>query len=224
MGVKVVLATRNPDKAEEILRMFDGLDLEILTLEDFPDVPATVEDGGTLEANALKKAREARDATGVSALADDTGLEVDALDGAPGVRAARFAGDGATYQDNYRKLLDELRGVPEGQRDARFRTVFALALSPADAARLAAHHARHEGTARRPAVECLLSEGILPGHIATAPRGASGFGYDPVFVDGESGKTLAEMTPDEKNGKSHRYLAAIEMREMLLRHEFAREV
>ncbi len=221
--MNVVLATHNPDKVREIADMFAGLGLEILTLDDFPDAPVTAEDGDTLEANALKKAREARDFTGLSALADDTGLEVDALDGAPGVRAARFAGEEATYADNCRKLLEEMRDVPVGRRGARFRTVMALALSPADTARLAAFYARHEGTQRRPVVDCLVSEGVLPGSIATAARGRSGFGYDPVFVDDESGRTLAEMTAGEKNRKSHRYRAVVEMREMLLRYEFARD-
>jgi XTP/dITP diphosphohydrolase len=216
--VKLVLATRNRDKAREIADMLSGLDLRILALDAFPNLPPTLEDRGTLEANAAKKAREAREGTGLSALADDTGLEVEALGGAPGVRAARFAGENATYADNCRKLLGEMSGVPAGRRRARFRTVMALAVAPADAARLEAYFSRHPESRPGGAVDCLLSEGILEGEIALVARGTSGFGYDPVFIDAASGKTLAEMTLAEKNRTSHRYRALLEMREMLLRY------
>jgi XTP/dITP diphosphohydrolase len=221
--MKLVLATRNRDKAREILEMLDALDVDVTTLDEFPRLAATIEDGATLEDNALKKAREARDHTGLSALADDTGLEIDALRGAPGVRAARFAGEGATYEANCRKLLDAMAAVPEAERGARFRTVMALALAPADAARLAAFLARHPEIQPRGSVDALLTEGILPGAIATAKRGSGGFGYDPVFVDGASGRTLAEMTAEEKNRTSHRYRALLEMRETLLRCGLAAE-
>lgn len=211
--MKLVLATHNRDKAREIIAMLAGLDVEIITLADYPQFPATIEDGETLEANALKKAREARTHTGCSALADDTGLEVNALDGAPGVYSARFAGEQATYADNCAKLLREMSEVPAGKRDARFRTVMALALAPRDAARLAARR-----------TDYLLSDGALPGKIASERRGASGFGYDPVFIDSASGRTLAEMTLEEKNRTSHRYRALIEMRELMLRLHLAREI
>ena len=139
---------------------------------------------------------------------------------APGVLAARYAGEKASYADNCRKLLRDMNGVAEGRRGARFRTVMALALAPADAERLA--------DAKRPevppgGVDCLLADGVLPGEIALAPRGTHGFGYDPVFVDVASRKTLAEMTIAEKNRTSHRYRALVEMREMLLRVDLARE-
>jgi XTP/dITP diphosphohydrolase len=214
--VKLLLATNNRDKAREIIAMLSGLDLEILTLSDHPDVPATVEDGDTLEANALKKAREARERTGITALADDTGLEVEALGGGPGVYSARFAGANATYAENCEKLLREMKSVPAGGRAAVFRTVMALALAPGDAARIRA------GAAPGGA-DCLLTDGALPGEIATGRRGTSGFGYDPVFIDAASRRTLAEMTLEEKNEKSHRYRALIEMRELLLRLELVRE-
>jgi len=204
--VKLVLATHNRDKAREIVDMLVGLDVEITILDDHPHIPETVEDGDTLEANALKKAREACAHLGMSALADDTGLEVDALGGAPGVFSARFAGEKATYADNCTKLLREMRDVPAGKRGARFRTVMALALTPEDAARISG-----------PGLEHLLTDGALLGEIATERRGAAGFGYDPVFIDGASGRTLAEMTLAEKNGTSHRYRALIEMRELMLR-------
>ncbi len=221
--MKIVLATRNQDKVREIADLLAGLDVEIATIDAFPAVAPTVEDGDTLEANAVKKAREARDHTGWSALADDTGLEVDALGGAPGVFAARYAGDGATYEDNWKKLLAEMTDTPAEKRTARFRTVMALALAPADAARLATHFTRRTGGKHQGTVECLVSEGMLPGEIATAPRGGAGFGYDPVFVESRSNKTLAEMTLDEKNQTSHRYRALVEMREMLVRHELVVE-
>jgi XTP/dITP diphosphohydrolase len=221
--MEIVLATRNKDKAREMVALFAGLDIEVSTLDDFPEAPPTVEDRETLEANAIKKAGEVRDLTGHSALADDTGLEVDALGGAPGIFAARYAGEGASYEDNCRKLLSEMRDVPRGQRQARFRTVMALALAPADSARLLIHFARYPELGRPGTIDCLVAEGMLQGEIAAAARGMSGFGYDPVFIDAASGRTLAEMTEAEKNATSHRYRAAIGMREMLLRYELARE-
>jgi XTP/dITP diphosphohydrolase len=213
--MRIVVATRNRDKAREIVAMLAGLDVQVVTMEAYADAPATVEDGDTLEANAWKKAREAREHSGCSALADDTGLEVDALDGAPGVFAARYAGENATYADNCRKLLAALEGVPAHKRVARFRTVMALALAPADAARLTLHTTKK--------IDGLTAHGVLNGHIDTHARGNSGFGYDPVFVDENTGRTLAEMTSDEKNRSSHRYRALLEMREMLIRHGLVRE-
>ena len=202
--MKIVLATHNADKVKEISAMLGGLDVEVVTLGDYDGAPQTVEDGDTLEENALKKAREARDYTGVSALADDTGLEVDALGGAPGMYAARYSGPDATYQSNCEKLLRELDGVPESRRTARFRTVMALALTDADAAALSDQNG-------------VVTEGILSGAIAAEARGTSGFGYDPVFIVPETGHTLAELSAEEKNQTSHRYRALVEMREMLRR-------
>ena len=224
--MKIVLATRNRDKAREIVAMLAGLDLEVVTLDAFPDAPETVEDGATLEANAWKKARDARRHSGLTALADDTGLEVGALDGAPGVFAARYAGEKATYADNCRKLVAAMEGVPARERGARFRTVMALALAPADLARLVDAAARSAEVAAHAShqTDGLLSEGVLNGDIATQARGQGGFGYDPVFVDAATGRTLAEMTAEEKNRASHRYRALIEMREMLLRYGLAREM
>jgi len=204
--VKLVLATNNRDKAREIIDMLAGLDIEIVTLEGYPDFPPTIEDGDTLEANALKKAREASAHTGLTALADDTGLEVDALNGAPGVYSARYSGEGATYASNCAKLLHEMKDVPEGNRSARFRTVMVLVLVSQE----------------RP-FEYLMTDGVLPGKISAISRGDHGFGYDPVFIDGASNKTLAEMSLAEKNRTSHRYRALIEMRELMLRLGLARE-
>jgi len=229
--VKIVLATHNRDKAREIRSMLAGLDIAVLTVDDFPGVPDPVEDGTTLEANALKKAREIRDHTGVSALADDTGLEVDALDGAPGVQSARFASttdDNASYDANVDKLLREMDGVPADGRSARFRTVMALALTGEDRDRLRAHLSAHPERAgalhsKGGEPDTLISEGIIEGVITTRRRGSGGFGYDPVFFEPRCGKTLAEMTADEKNQTSHRYRALVEMRELLVRLELARE-
>ena len=124
----IVLATRNRHKGVEVVALLGGMGLTIRTLDEFPHVPEVVEDGATCEANAAKKAREVAAATGLPAVADDTGLEVDALGGRPGVYAARYAGEQATYEDNCRKLIDELSGVPPVKRTARFITVAALAI------------------------------------------------------------------------------------------------
>jgi XTP/dITP diphosphohydrolase len=228
--MKVVLATHNRDKIREIREILAGLDVDVSTVDDFDGIPEPVEDGDTLEANALKKAREIRDFTGLSALADDTGLEVDALGGAPGVRSARYAGERAGYAANCAKLSHDLEGVARARRSARFRTVAALALGGEDAGRLARffadHPGRREGVGLAPdkAADALVAEGILEGEIAESPRGRGGFGYDALFVDSESGRTLAEMTAREKNEKSHRYRALVEIRELLLRLELLHEV
>jgi XTP/dITP diphosphohydrolase len=190
----IVLATRNRHKGAEVAALLEGLGLTIRTLDEFPHAPEVVEDGATCEANAVKKAREIAAATGLPAVADDTGLEVDALGGRPGVYAARYAGEQATYEDNCRKLLHELSGVPTGKRTARFITVAALAF-PSEGVR--------------------VMTGELCGLITDAPAGAQGFGYDPVFFVPELGKTLAELTPDEKNLVSHRAKAFMQLRDLL---------
>lgn len=175
---RLVIATKNPGKLVEISRIVEefGLAGDIVTGLDWPDVAETAD---TLEGNALLKARAVAQATGLPALADDSGLEVTALDGKPGVHTARYAGPDATYADNNAKLLEELSGVAD--RSARFRTVVALAFPEEDA---------------------VTAEGFLDGRIAEAVRGEGGFGYDPVFeVDGQ---TLAEMGDVEKNRLSHR--------------------
>lgn len=180
--VRLVLATRNAHKAAEIARLLEGTGVECATLDAFPGVPEVVEDRDTLAGNAVKKAAETARACGTWALADDTGLEVDALGGAPGVYSARWAGPGCSYADNCAKLLRETAGLPDARRAARFRTVLALS-DPS-------------GT-----VETV--EGRLDGAVARAARGDGGFGYDPVFVLPD-GRTLAELSADEKNELSHR--------------------
>jgi XTP/dITP diphosphohydrolase len=186
--VRLVLASANPDKAREITALLAAAAGDVELLPRPPEVPDVVEDGATLRDNARLKARALAAATGEAAVADDTGLEVDALAGAPGVWTARYAGEGATYADNVAKLLSELErvGASGADRRARFRTV-ALVAWP-DGAELAA-------------------EGVVEGVIADAPRGSGGFGYDPVFVPlgpGTDGRTLAELSSEEKDAISHR--------------------
>jgi XTP/dITP diphosphohydrolase len=182
----MVVASANPDKAAEIVAILSSV--PGLTLVPRPtSVPDVEETGTTLLENARLKARALADATGSPSVADDTGLEVEALDGAPGVYSARFAGEHATYADNVAKLLEELAAVgaldPERRR-ARFRTV-ALVAYP-------------DGSER-------WAEGEVAGTISASPRGDHGFGYDPIFVpDGGDGRTFAELTADEKHGTSHR--------------------
>ncbi|MDX2252957.1 MAG: XTP/dITP diphosphatase [Nitrospira sp.] len=190
----IVLATRNRHKGAEVAALLDGLGITIRTLDEFPHAPEVVEDGATCEANAVKKAKEIAAATGLPAVADDTGLEVDALGGRPGVYAARYAGEQATYEDNCRKLIHELSGVPPGKRTARFITVAALAF-PSDGVR--------------------VTTGELYGLITDAPVGSKGFGYDPVFFLPELGKTLAELSSEEKNRVSHRAKAFMQLRDLL---------
>ena len=178
--MRLVLATANPDKAKELGGLLDGFDVQ-LRPADLPDVDETEE---TLEGNARLKAVAVCQATGELAVADDTGLEVDALGGRPGVYAARYAGPGATYADNVAKLLDELAGVPAATRTARFRTV---------------------AVARFPDGREIVAEGTVDGTIAEAPAGDDGFGYDPVFVPaGGDGRTFAQMARAEKAAVSHR--------------------
>jgi XTP/dITP diphosphohydrolase len=180
---RVVLATANPDKARELAGLLEGFDV-VPRPADLLDV---VEDADTLEGNARLKAVAVAEATGELAVADDTGLEVDALDGRPGVYAARYAGPGATYADNVAKLLEELAGVPAEGRTARFRTV---------------------AVARFPDGREIVADGSVEGMIAEAPAGEDGFGYDPVFIPvGGDGRTFAQMPRDEKAQVSHRGLA-----------------
>ena len=192
--VELVLATGNPDKQKEIVALLGDLPITIRTLNEFEPLPPIIEDGETCEANAIKKATVIANHTGLLALADDTGLEVEALGGRPGVYAARYAGEHATYQDNCRKLLEELQGVPVGKRAARFLTVIALA---------------------EPTNSVDVVEGVLDGTIAETVSGTDGFGYDPVFFVPELGKTLAQITLEEKNQISHRGRALAKVKDVL---------
>lgn len=219
----IVLATQNRDKIEEIKAILAPAGITPRLLDEFGPVAEIVEDGETLDDNALIKARAVRKLTGLCALADDTGLEVDALGGAPGVYSSRYDGENATYESNCRKLLRELEGVPEVRRTARFRSVMALAVT-GEAARQAGRLARSLQPDSKAAVtgedglvDALITEGIVEGLITTEPRGSSGFGYDPVFELPPTGKTFAEMGSRAKNESSHRYRALVEMREFIIR-------
>lgn len=186
---RLAVASKNPDKIKEIEEVLGqiGLADEIVQGLDWPDVEET---GETLEKNALIKARAVMKATGLPAIADDTGLEVEALGGEPGVHTARFAGPDATYDENVALMLEVMEGVSD--RAARFRTVVALVFPDG--------------------VE-VVAEGSVEGVITKSRQGSSGFGYDPVFE--VEGRTLAEMTPEEKNQLSHRARAIRELGEAL---------
>jgi XTP/dITP diphosphohydrolase len=184
MTTRFVLATANPDKAAEIARILADAGAPVELVARPADVPEVEETGATLEDNARLKAVALAAATGLPAIADDTGLEVDALDGAPGVHSARFAGPDATYADNCTRLLERLVGVPDERRTARFVTV---------------------AVARWPDGREVAAFGDVAGRITEAPRGASGFGYDPVFAaDDADGATFAELSAAQKHAISHR--------------------
>ncbi len=179
--MKLVIATRNAHKLEEIRDIFDFKSLELLSSFDFPDIPDVIEDGDTFVANATKKASEIAMATGCWAMADDSGLEVNALDGAPGIYSARYAGEECSYAANNERLLRELDGKVD--RSARFLTVVALS---------------------DPNGNVKTVEGICLGKIILELRGSNGFGYDPLFVPEGYAETFAELSSDVKNGISHR--------------------
>lgn len=182
--LEVVLASANPDKVAEVRAILAAALPGLVVHPRPPEMPEVVEDAPDLVGNARLKAVALVAATGLAAMADDTGLEVDALGGAPGVSSARWAGEGATYADNVAKLLAELAKHPGRPRSGRFRTV-ALCRFP-------------DGTE-------VVAEGTCPGSVPPTAAGAGGFGYDPVFVpDGGDGRTFAEMTAEEKHAVSHR--------------------
>lgn len=184
--MQLVLATNNRDKIKEIKYLLDDLPVTILTVDDFLEFPDIEETGTTLEENALLKATGIANFCDLPALADDSGLEVDALDGAPGVYSSRYAGEDVTYEDNNRKLIDELAGVPKEKRTARFRCVIAIDWNDGKTETV-------NGTA-----EGLITEDL---------SGDQGFGYDPIFFYPPLGKRFSEMATDEKNQISHRGLA-----------------
>ena len=181
--LRVVLSSRNPDKLREVTQILAEKWLEILPLSDFPRAPEPKEGDVSLKENALVKARLARDFTGLPSIGDDTGLEVDILDGKPGVLSSRYAGENVTYEENVKKLLEVLQAIPKEQRAARFRCVVALAL-PGGV----------EKTFR----------GQCQGRIAFAPMGENGFGYDPIFVPTDKRSSFAQLSPLVKNRLSHR--------------------
>jgi len=192
--LEIVLATRNKDKIREIGKILNGINARLLSLDDFPGCPGVVEDGETLEENAKKKALVVSQYTKKLSLAEDTGLEVEALDGAPGIYSARFAGDNCTYEDNNKKLLKVMEKFSLGERRAKFRCVAALA---------------------KPDGEVVTCEGVCEGIIALEMKGESGFGYDPLFLLSEYGKTFAELGEEMKNKISHRARALTKIKEII---------
>ncbi len=180
--MKLLLATQNKHKVEELTRLMQPYAVEVVSLLEYPEIGEIIEDGDTLEANALIKARAGYAHCGLPTIADDTGLAVDALGGAPGVYAARYAGENVTYDENVQKMLDELSGVPVNQRQAKFQTAAVF----------------YDGT------DTVTAMGEVPGIITTERQGNSGFGYDPIFYIPEKQKTYAQMDLEEKNNLSHR--------------------
>ncbi len=180
--MQIVLATHNRNKMKEMSAILGHLSVELLTLDAFPEIGDIPETGDTLKENAFIKAKTVHQLTGLSALADDTGLEVDALNGAPGIHSARYAGPDATFDDNCQKMLKEMSGIPEEKRTARFRTVIAFV---------------SEG-------EKEWVEGVVEGQILEDKRGVGGFGYDPIFYYSPLNKSFAELDSEEKNSISHR--------------------
>lgn len=192
--MELVLATRNTDKIREIKSSLGGLSLNILTFQDFSNFPAPEENAATLKENALVKAKAVVSATGKLSLADDSGLEVEALNGAPGVRSSRFAGEDVSYKANNEKLLSLLKGVPDHKRRAAFRCVMAIV---------------------SPGGKEIVVEGVCPGRITIFPQGKGGFGYDPVFTPQGMDRTFAEMPLSEKNLISHRAKALAKAKQVL---------
>ena len=180
--MQIVLATHNRNKMKEMSAILGHLSVELLTLDAFPEIGDIPETGDTLKENAFIKAKTVHQLTGLSALADDTGLEVDALNGAPGIYSARYAGSDATFDDNCQKMLKEMSGIPEEKRTARFRTVIAFVSEE----------------------EKEWVEGVVEGQILEDKRGVGGFGYDPIFYYSPLNKSFAELDSEEKNSISHR--------------------
>lgn len=194
MPMKIILATKNKGKISEMRKILGSAGMEILSLADLPPVELPEESGHTFTENAVAKAIFVAEKFGLSALADDSGLEVEALGGRPGVRSARYAGEGASDEDNFRRLLFDMKDVPAGMRQARFVCVIALA---------------------RPNEPTKTFEGVFNGEIAEAPAGANGFGYDPVFHLTQRRCTVAELAPEEKNAISHRAAALAQLKTWL---------
>lgn len=191
--MRIVLATRNEDKIIEIREKFRGNGFELISLSEFPQAPEVEETGETLLENALLKAESAVKATGLPAIADDTGLFVDALNGDPGVRSSRYAGENVSYEDNRMLLLKNLNNVPETERTARFETIAVLVAEN----------------------EHFTAKGEVEGIITSEQRGTNGFGYDPIFQTMYSDKTFGELTQEEKNSFSHRGIAFQELLKIL---------
>ncbi|MBN2538540.1 MAG: XTP/dITP diphosphatase [Deltaproteobacteria bacterium] len=191
---EIVFASKNRGKIRELNALLEGINITLSSLYDYTDAPDIIEDGRTFLENALKKARVISDYAGRTVIADDSGLEVDYLEGAPGIHSARYSGAGATDEKNIRKLLEELEGVSVEKRGAAFKCALVLY--------------RTDGTFE-------TFEGKLEGTIATEQAGSEGFGYDPVFIVPEYGKTVAQIDPDTKNRISHRAMAFAKLKKSL---------
>jgi XTP/dITP diphosphohydrolase len=201
---RLLVATRSTHKLRELRELLGPLRTQMISLDDAAIPGEAVEDGATFEANAAIKARHFAALSGLPTMADDSGIEVDALGGAPGVRTRRFAGENATDEDNNRRLLRDLGGLPLERRTARYRCVLALALP--------------ETAGPRGGMPVRLARGTLEGRIALEPRGGGGFGYDPIFepeVEPLGGRTLGQWTAEAKNRISHRGRAARRMHRIL---------
>ena len=197
--VEIVLATRNKKKIEEIKRAIGNVPISILTIDDFPGCPEVQEEGVTFQENALKKALTVAQYTGKPSLADDSGLEVYALNNAPGVLSSRYAGEGTDDRKNIEKLLHEMRSVINGERNARFVCCLALVF---------------------PDGRVEIFSGHVEGRIGREPKGSYGFGYDPIFYPKGYDRTFAEMTAKEKDSLSHRGEALREFQKYLKRKNF----
>jgi XTP/dITP diphosphohydrolase len=180
--MEIILATHNLDKCKELKKSFSNTSIKILTLQDFPEIKEIIEDGDTLEENAFIKSRTVFNFTKIPTISDDTGLEVDALNGEPGIYSARYAGSNCSYLDNVNKLLESMENIDDRLRTAKFRTAVTFINKDME----------------------LVAEGSVQGTITRKAKGNSGFGYDPIFYIPSYKKTFAEMTLDEKNNFSHR--------------------
>jgi XTP/dITP diphosphohydrolase len=193
--MKLVMATSNTNKILEIRDKFSDItNLALITLDTFKNPPVIIEDGATFHENAHKKAAGIAEFTGLASMADDSGLVIDALDGYPGIFSARFGGENVADNDRNRMILEKIQGIPADRRSARFVCVIAIAV---------------------PGGHCHFSVGKCDGFIADAPRGSNGFGYDPIFYLPDIGKTMAELTLEEKNKISHRAKALEAAKELL---------
>ena len=196
MAYEIVLATHNNDKFLEMVEILNHFSITTYSLKNFPEVGEIIEDGLSLKENALIKARSVYQKTKLPSLGDDTGLEVDALNGDPGIFSARYAGEKCSYSDNVNKLLKEMEKIPISLRTARFTTAIAFVSKNME----------------------LVSEGVVKGTITTSLKGVGGFGYDPVFYVPERKKTYSEMKMNEKNEISHRGIAIQNMIKLLKFH------
>jgi len=190
--MEIILATHNLDKCKELQESLSDYNIKVLTLSDFPEIKEIIEDGNTLEENAFIKSRTVFNLTKIPTISDDTGLEVDALKGAPGIYSARYAGPNASYNDNVSKMLKELKGIDQKYRTATFKTVVTFVSNDLE----------------------LVSEGSVKGFITEKPYGNSGFGYDPIFYVSEKNKTFSEMNINEKKQCSHRGKAIANLKQL----------